>query len=190
MIQYDKTKIRPSLRKYKNIMSLAKNSCDFSKDKEFQKSFNGYYLAGPKDQLWYETFYKLFQEARMNNYTFEDVLFKFYKETGRVELSFCSKMIHTLNPTMPIIDQYILWKFGFNTKTDFKNNPELAILVYEDICEQYKNHMDDNAVVDVLNRFDNDFPEFSDIEKIKKLDTIFWSLREFRIHSVFEYEAK
>ena len=190
MIQYDAAKIRTGLPKYMNIMKLAKQSKDISVDKDFQKAFKGFYLAGPMGNNWYDEFFKLFQEARDKNLSFEDVIDMFYDSTGRVELSFCSKMIHTIDPTKPIIDQYILWKFGFNTAQSYKDNPELAKMVYEDICEQYETHMNDTAVIDVLTRFDKDFPAYKNIEKIKKLDFIFWSLREFRIYSLLEYENK
>lgn len=190
MIEYDSLMIKGSLDRYLKIMEFAKTSPDISKDREFQKTFNGFYIAGPKSQLWYQQFYELFQEAREHKYDFKTVLFKLYDTTGRVELSFCSKMIHTLNPQKPIIDQYILWKLGFNTKINFSDNPDLAVSVYDDICKQYNEHMNDDSVVEVLKRFDNEFPQYANIEKIKKLDTIFWSRREFRIHSVFEYEAK
>ena len=60
----------------------------------------------------------------------------------------------------------------------------------EDICEQYNTHMDDPAVNDVISRFDRDFPNYTKIERIKKLDFIFWSLREFRMHSLLEYDSK
>ena len=187
MIEYNKERIMSGLSDYEKIMELAQK-IDVSVDIEFQKLFNKYYQVNPKSKEWLSNFYKLFQKAKANNYDFETVLNMFYKKMKRVELSFCSKMIHTINPKNPVVDQYILWKMGFNPKESLRGKPERAIIIYNDICKQYDTHMSDEAVVDVLKKFDNDFSDYTAIENIKKLDFIFWSDRESRIHSVFEYE--
>lgn len=190
MLEFDIDLIKESIPTYKRIMNMVPNVINFETDTEFQRVFKGYFIQAPHKEQWYKIFFKIFQEAKENDYSFEQVLFKLFYLTGEVHLSYCSKLYHVLHPESPIIDKYILWKLGFNPSISFGKNVvehlNYAISVYNETKDIYMFHMYDNMVRDAFIRFDKAFPEYKNISREKKLDFILWSKREFRIKSIFE----
>jgi hypothetical protein len=47
---------------------------------------------------------------------FEEVIWYLYEKTVQVEASFCSKLLCTIQPNMPIWDVYVLKKLGLKIK--------------------------------------------------------------------------
>ena len=76
-------------------------------DKDFQRKFNGFYRVR-RNSEWQNVFYDIMENGKTEDLTFEGVLQQIYNKTGRVEASFSSKLIHTLNHNMPIWDQFVL----------------------------------------------------------------------------------
>lgn len=96
-----------ALDKY-NYIKENINKCDVSSNLEFQKRFNAFYRVR-RDAKWRKLFYTYFESIKnKKNITFDEILDYMYKETGNIEASFCSKLLSTINPNMPIWDQYVL----------------------------------------------------------------------------------
>ena len=82
-----------------------------STNKEFQRTFNGFYIVR-RNEEWREKYYNLFEQKKMKDVTFEEILQELYDLTGNVEASFSSKMYATIYPDKPIWDRYVVQNLG------------------------------------------------------------------------------
>ncbi|MBI3259422.1 MAG: hypothetical protein HYZ54_08130 [Ignavibacteriae bacterium] len=78
-----------------------------SKDREFQRRFNAFYRVR-RGKRWQKSFYGILQHEKSRNPDFRKVLLDLQKKTKRVETSFASKLVATINPRLPIIDRVVL----------------------------------------------------------------------------------
>ena len=118
------------LNTYAEIMDAAQNK-DVSSDTAFQHAFNGFYRVR-RNAEWREYYYKLFERAKNDHYSFADVISCLYVETGNVEASFSSKMIATIDSGKPIWDQYVLRNLGLEPRgKNSRERIENAIRIYD-----------------------------------------------------------
>ena len=78
---------------YKYIQDTFRN-VDVSKDLEFQRIFNGYYVVR-RNKEWRDIYYSIFEKVKNapNQCSFEYVIRDLYEQTGNIEASFTSKML-------------------------------------------------------------------------------------------------
>jgi len=95
-----------------------------------------------------------------------------YEKTGRMELSFASKMLHTINPEMPIWDSRIQYHLGLKARpltlakvTDYYNN----------LDKMYYEYFGTPNAEEIITVFDRQFPN-TNYSLVKKVDTCIWSL--------------
>ena len=111
-INYDEFKKQALIRslgleKY-NYIRENLHKCGVSKDEKFQKTFNAFYRVR-RDEEGRNKFYDYFEEKKnISNITFETIIKDIFLRTGNIEASFSSKLLSTINPDMPIWDQYVL----------------------------------------------------------------------------------
>ena len=78
------------------------------KDESFQTKFNDFYRVR-RNQEFRKIFYEIFENSRYNqNINFEIVLTLIKNKTNRIEASFASKLIVTINPNLPVLDKFVL----------------------------------------------------------------------------------
>ena len=152
--------------------------CDVSKDSEFQTRFNAFYRVR-RDDKWRKIFYNYFEEIKNNkNITFDEILDYMYKKTGSIEASFCSKMLSTINPNMPIWDQFVLNYYNIEVEG---NNPKDRIKdiikKYYEIVKKEKEELQKEEIKEAIKQFKEDFKEYN-ISDIKILDFMIWSRRD------------
>jgi len=134
------------LDKYKTIIKNVK-LLNVSIDKEFQKTFNHFYKVR-RDKQWLETYYEFFEENKnKSDLNFECIITHLYQKTGQIEASFSSKLLATVNPDMPIWDQYVLRNLDLKLKGKTQDERLLnAIKLYSQLIEWYKKYLTtDNA---------------------------------------------
>ena len=73
--------------------------------------------------------------------TFDDILHSLYENTGRIEVSFSSKMLATLHPNQPIWDKYVVHNLELTVP---KKNIDGMVDVYEKIVEWYEGYIREN----------------------------------------------
>lgn len=164
--------------KYKNIMEMFNDkSIDLSESKEFQKCFNGFYRVR-RDSKWQKVYYDYFNRNRYNkNITFDEIVDYMYKNTGYVEASFCSKMLSTINPNMPIWDQYVLKSLNIKLESNPKEEKlENVKNAYKKIVEEENKRLENEDIKQLISDFKSFFPEF-DFSDIKILDFVLWNDR-------------
>lgn len=169
--------IRVGLEKYNAIMQNVYN-VDVSKNKSFQKMFNAFYKIRQRPAEFYEKFYMIFEECKnYKNISYKEILDKVYQSTQRMEKSFCSKILATISPNYPIWDKYILENLGLKEpycydKTRFCK----YIVLYENIIDFYREYRNTEHSRKILRFFDTICPN-SNINDVKKIDFIFWQIR-------------
>ncbi|MEG2655504.1 MAG: hypothetical protein RSA29_07390 [Clostridium sp.] len=110
---------------------------------------------------------------------FEDTFKYIYKELGRVEASFSSKLVATINPNLPILDSMVLGNIGISMPGAYKDDDyriEEIIKIYYIVVEWYEEVLKSNKAKDMIKMFDEKYPD-SNISEIKKIDFILWQIR-------------
>ena len=107
---------------------------------------------------------------------FGEVLLRLHQRTGQIEPSFSSKMLATLNADMPIWDSNILRVLHLKLT---RATPELklsnAVVLYDKIRRWYQDFFQTDTARGILQRFDLEFPEFTDMSPTKKIDFVLWA---------------
>ena len=151
--------------------------CVVSQDTEFQTRFNAFYRVR-RDSKWRNTFYTYFESIKnKKNISFDEMLDYMYKETGNIEASFCSKLLSTINPDMPIWDQYVLKNLKLEVSGNNKDEKlENTKKVYKTIIEIENKKLQEPSIQKSIQDFKEYFPEYN-LSDIKILDYILWNSR-------------
>jgi hypothetical protein len=103
-------RVERGLRKYWWLQSeLAKR--EVVTDQEYQRIFVGFYRVR-RNAAWRQAFFRLLQEAMTSRPTITRVLRRIHEATGRIEASFASKLVATIDPDLPVIDAVVLGNLG------------------------------------------------------------------------------
>jgi hypothetical protein len=84
---------------------------DVASDVEFQKRFGGFYQVR-RSSTWRAAFFQILERAKSSPVSFGKALTAVHEATGRVEASFASKLVATLDPGQPVIDSVVLKNLG------------------------------------------------------------------------------
>jgi len=163
------------IKRYKYIMDNLFIT-DVSKDVKFQKTYTYFYKIRRNKETFLPFYYNYIEENKSNNIKFEDVLVYFFNKTNRMEASFSSKLLATINPNMPVWDSIVLKKLSLKVPANKEKNRILKIVhLYSEIVLCYENYLTTQNAKDVVNVFDEVYPDlnFSDV---KKIDFAIWSL--------------
>ena len=98
-----------SNRRYLKIMRIFQDPSQ-PLDREFQKLFNGFYRVR-RGTDWQEACYHIMEMHRTDpSVTFPQLLNELTYHTGKVDFSFATKILHTINPRMPSLQP--IWRCG------------------------------------------------------------------------------
>jgi len=166
---------KSALERYIKIMEMFRK-VDVSTNYKFQASFIGFYNIQHSKFKEFCSGYFSFMEKHKNSVpSFIDTLRYLYK-FGRLEISFSSKLLATIDPGQPVWDRYIL-KF-FNLKKPPRKRvygSEMRIAhgndAYEKLKQKYKAFIATDESKRWIQLFDMYFP-ICDITPIKKIDFI------------------
>lgn len=168
--------IGPGMTKYLHIMSRL-NKTDVSKDVDFQKNFNGFYRMRQRKPEFYQEYYYFMEEHKEKKIDFETVLYHFYDKFDRVEASFSSKMLATLNPHMPVWDEFVLNNLDLKKPSySSKNRLSKTVDVYNQIIYWYEDFLETDDAKEMIALFDKKYPQ-KNLTDTKKIDLILWKMR-------------
>ena len=162
--------------------------CDVEKDLNFQTVFRDFYKMNlaRKSQEWYKMFFSTLQLEKHNSaISFCSVLEKVFEwakkfeKTIRVESSFCSKLVATINPNLPVWDQKVLANLDLTSPSDQDSEKRLrhCIKVYSCLKTWSEKAIQEDCFEEWKKRFDGSFPQFQCFTDMKKLDLFLWQLR-------------
>jgi len=168
---------RKGIKQYLKIMELFPG-IDVSRDKDFQRRFNGFYRIRQRPPEWYERYYWYMQSQKGQTPTFSDVLRYLHSTLGRYEPSFSSKLVATLNVNAPVWDSFVLGyaliKAPLYTS---KTKVDQAEAAYKKLEEWHERHMKSDHGKLIIQTFEEMVPEHSGISDLKKIDFVLWQSR-------------
>ena len=178
----EKPEMLKGLCKYKFIMDKVKD-VDVSVDMEFQDTFNDFYglNSSYKDETFKSEYYSYMQSHKNDcDLTFREILEYLKENTGQFEASFSSKLLHTINPKMQILDKHVLINLGIYDNYKRTKNIREKDARYSGICMVYSDIRDKMSLPEAklpIELFDKKYLDYSYISDVKKIDFILWQAR-------------
>lgn len=165
------------LRKYnQTIVDLHRT--DVSKDITYQRNFNGLYGVR-RNQDWRTIYFALLEGHKFETeICFREILGSLHGATGRIEASFASKLIATVNPMKGVYDSFV--RINFDLPARSGSSPARIEALCEDyiVIDHTLTAMCGHQVFPDLRRtFDDQFPEFTNFSDVKVLDLMVWQMR-------------
>lgn len=151
-------------------------------DPHYQRTFNGYYRMQRRLRDWYAYFFSLLEREKNNrNITFRAVLEETYSTKGRIEPSFCSKLVATIRPEMPVYDKHVRANLLLALPGTYKA-PDVRvrdfIAVYSSLELRVAAIVQNPLFIqDLRPAFDTRFPAYAHFTDVKKLDLFLWQHR-------------
>ena len=153
---------------------------DVRTDAEYQRKYRGFYRVRRKPS-WCAPYFALLERAKGEAMSFDAALTAFCERTRRVEASFVSKLVATINPTAPVWDQFVLRNLELR-KPPYHDNRvrRLAecIAVYKEICVRVAALEASTEGAAWIGCFNEARPEFKHFTATKKFDVFLWLARD------------
>jgi len=151
-------------------------SYDVSTNEDFQRRFNGFYRVRRGSQ-WRSAYFGLLESSKAKGIEFPEALQEVNRRTGRVEASFASKLVATLDPSKPVIDKFVLAHFELRLPRCGVSNQGLkTIHLYRELCDKYHAFLQGLTGGMIRKLFDERYP-CSEVSELKKLDLVLWQVR-------------
>ncbi len=169
-------KAKPGYEKYCWIQKRF-GACDVRTNVAFQRRFKGFYRVR-RNQEWCDVYFGLLEKAKTSEVTFDEALRFLHEKTGRVEASFASKLVATINPGKPVLDQYILGHLGLRLPA-FSTADRLSrtAKVYSELVRRFDALTTSALGKKICSRVDDTFPDNS-LTDLKKIDLVLWQIRD------------
>jgi hypothetical protein len=150
---------------------------DVSCDRGFQRRFNAFYRVR-RNADWRSAFYSLLERQKVGPQPFAEVLRALSSATGRVEASFASKLVASVDPCKPVIDSYVLRNVGFSLLRYGTVEARLArcVEVYGNLGERFAEFLATEQGRYLVARFEECYPH-RQLTPVKMLDLVLWKTR-------------
>ncbi len=156
------------------------NRFDVTRDRCFQLDFKGFYRVR-RGKKWCELFFSILErEKRRPSPSFRKFLAEIHCRTGWVEASFTSKLVATIDASLPVWDSHVLCNLGLKPpyrSKDARRRLDRCGEVYSKIRRWASNETQQDSFKEWRRRFDTEFPHFTHFTDIKKLDLLLWQSR-------------
>ncbi len=173
-------KLRLSDYNYLQGSLLATNVVE---DKNYQRIYKRYYAM---DKLgwnseWDESYFSLLERMKYYDHVLFPVILSDLRDTtGRIETSFGSKLIATINPEMPVYDKWVRENLGLKPPYPamaVKRRRHRFIEIYSELQLKSSEITGDDKFRKLSAGFDQRFPVYKHFTDIKKLDLFLWQAR-------------
>lgn len=170
--------ISKAMEKYKCIMGQV-YKIDVTQDTAFQKMFCDFYQLRRFYSDTFKTRYLdvLQKMKHKDNLSFKEVFECVMEIKNTREMSFSSKLIHTVDPKYPIWDSIVTEQHFKMKKPYVKDNVvEKFSERYDEYVEKFYKYMESSEGAEVIRLFDIEYPE-SGITNVKIIDFVLWQDR-------------
>lgn len=166
-------------KEIKKYIFLIQNlqTVNLESNRAYQKTFNGFYRVR-RDTAWQQIYYAMFEEEKKRVPSFERIICEIWKRTGRIEPSFSSKMVATINPNMPVWDKYVLQNLHYKLEGTGELRLKNAIALYDKMIKFYINLLQTDEALRAIKIFDQALNDYAWITPTKKIDLILWQARD------------
>jgi hypothetical protein len=176
--QIDKAlpKVEKGLHQYLWIQSRIKDHHDFHSDPEFRRKYNHFYRIR-RASPWQNVFYSLMARAKRERLQFWEVLKALRESTRRIEASFASKLLATINPNLPVIDSIVLKNLGMRLLTATEPDRISKVCeIHKRLSECFNDFLQSDNGRYLVAEFMNMYPN-AKITETKMLDLVLWQTR-------------
>lgn len=153
---------------------------DVTSNRDFQRAFKSFYRVR-RGEGWCRVFFSALEREKHNHaLSFRDVLEEIYRETGRVEASFSSKLAATVDENLPVWDKHVLHNLELKPPYSAmapEGRLNRCVELYSRIQSWTSNAIRQSAFPEWRRRFDRAFPSFRHFTDVKKLDLFLWQSR-------------
>lgn len=174
--------LETDIETYQYLVATVKSKKNLSEDVEgFQKKYNKFFVMMAHSSRYYQLYYKYMDDknAKGEKPQFNEVLSYIFKETGRVETSFSSKMVAVFDPFQPIWDNIVANVcFGYEVPYRGKKPEEkleIALELYPEYVKDFLKYKEGTNAKMIVRKFNECFPN-KDITDVKKIDFVLWKL--------------
>lgn len=174
----NKPVLAQGIEKYKYIMNKVWD-VDVSKNVEFQNKFRDFYqLRRFYSDEFVDTYFSLMEQLKSSKTISFEMAFERVKHIqGTYEISFSSKLAHTLDSSIPVWDSVVTTKhFGIKAPIGTKDKEQKIVERYGMYFDKYYEYMRSEEGQMLIQMFDFAFPD-SCISDVKKVDFILWQDR-------------
>ncbi|TLS36481.1 hypothetical protein FCL54_14795 [Pseudalkalibacillus caeni] len=106
------------------------NEVNITESRDFQKAYNGFYRIRQRPKEFYETYYSFMEDNKDRSPSFRDTLQHKHNVHGRVEASFSSKLVATINPDLPVWETVVLDNLGLKPPAYYKKDKSERMRFY------------------------------------------------------------
>lgn len=150
---------------------------NFYQDIEFRRRYNYFYRVR-RGTDWQDAFYRLMERAKRDELKFGVVLDLLHQATNRYEASFASKLIATINPSMPVIDSIVLKNLGLRLPHSTAiNRPKRICELHQNLTALFGIFLNTEDGKYLVAKFKSKYPN-ADITEVKMVDLVLWQTRE------------
>ncbi len=169
-------KIEIGLTQYLWLQSQVAAHGRFSEDVEFRRRFNRFYRVR-RAAAWQDSFYRIMARAKREQLQFQAVLDLLREATGRLEASFTSKLIATLQPSKPVIDSVVMRNLGLRLPAPTASDRVAKICnLHQRLDLMFAAFLRTKEGAYLVNAFNRMYPN-AQITDEKKLDLVLWQTR-------------
>jgi hypothetical protein len=173
-------KIEKPLEKYLWLQERAASLRNPEADDEFCRRFSGFYRLRARDAAWRRVYFTLMGEMRDSRLDFRTCLARLHVATGRVEASFASKLLATINPTLPVLDSVVLGHLHLRLPAwNATDRIEKSAAVYQDLTDgmiKYVNSGSGSRLIGAFRQYSHGFRNAA-LTDIKIVDLVLWQIR-------------
>ena len=174
------TKVKTALGQY-DYLQRSLSACDVVTNRKYRTAFNHYYRMRQRRPRWYEVFFSILErEKHSDTVSFRIILEEILRKTGRLEASFGSKLIATINANLPVWDQHVLDNLGLKAPSRSRDTEwrlNCCVELYASIQAWSSRVIQQDEFWEWRRLFDGAFPRFRHFTDIKKLDLFLWQSR-------------
>ena len=152
-------------------------------DNRYKIRFKRYYAMDKQrwDSKWDKLYFSLLEHGKNNKeISFHTTLELLYAITGKVQTSFSSKLIATVNPEMPVYDKWVRKNLGlkvpYSGMKDDRRIPRF-VTMHSELQSKAVEMTQDINFEKLRTRFNQTFPQYECFTDIKKLDLFLWQAR-------------
>lgn len=144
--------------------------------RSYQRKFNYFYKVR-RDTSWQQTYYAIFEQEKKRIPSFERIIREIWQKTDRIEASFSSKMVATIDPNMPVWDKYVLQNLHLKLEETKEQRLHNAILLYDQMAQYYHAFLQTDEANRAIGIFDQILSDYKCFTPTKKIDLILWQSR-------------
>ena len=172
-----KPELKRGIEKYKYIMQRVKVA-DVSSDLKFQETYRDFYqLRRFYTDEFVGRYFKLMEQNKdATDFSFKRAFEHVKHIQCTYEISFSSKLAHTLNSALPIWDSIVIKHFGIKAPGYSRDRENKIYEKYDVFRQKFYDYMCSQEGKMLITMFDDAFPD-SGISDVKKIDFILWQDR-------------